>query len=248
MRNQFRKDLLEMVRTYRGYVLVGAFVIFGVLGPVTMKVLPKILPESEEFQIVFKDTTAFSAATQYFDNVAQVVSLIVVILSAGAVAGKRSTGFFQILLTKPVRRAEIVASAFAAHALLILVGLVAGHAVFALYTEWLFGGLSFWGLLASLAACAAALWLLLALTVFLGVVTRRAGLAGVLSFLGFFALSLLLGLLPLPWEVAPAALFSASSGVVAGRDGIVVLVPGMITATVVASALLAASMRLFERN
>jgi len=247
LKNQLGKDLKEAVRTYRAWVLVGAFVVFGIVSPVMMKILPKIMPESEEFQVIFKDTTAVSAATQYFDNVTQIISLIVVILAAGAVAGKRSAGFYQILLTKPVRRSEIVASAFVAHALLILAGLVAGHACFALYTELLFGGLSLWGVLASLAACAASLWLLLALTLFLGVATRRAALAGVLSFLGFFLFSLLLGLLPLPWEIAPTALFSMSSEVVAGKASLAGMVPGTITALLVAAALLLASMRLFER-
>ena len=247
LRNQLAKDLKETVRTYRAWVLVGACVVFGIVSPVMMKILPRIMPESEEFQIIFKDTTAVSAATQYFDNVAQIISLIVVILAAGVVAGKRSAGFYQILLTKPVRRGEIVASAFAAHALLILAGLIAGHVCFALYTELLFGGLSLWGVLASLAACAAARGLLIALTGVLGVAPTRAALAGVLSFLGFFLVSLLLGLLPLPWEIAPSALFGMSSEVVAGKAGLAGMVPGTITALLVAAALLFASMRLFER-
>lgn len=245
--NQLRKDLRETVRTYRAWVLVGAFAVFGIVSPVMMKLLPRILPESEEFQIVFKDTTALSAATQYFDNVTQIVSLIVVILAAGAVAGRRNSGFYHILLTKPVRRGEVLASSFITYALLILAGLLVGHALFGIYTELLFGGLSLWGLLASLAACAAALWLLLALTVFLGVATKRAALAGVLSFLGFFVVSLLLGLLPISWEIAPAALFSRSSEVAAGKTGLSVLVPGMATAFLAAAALLYAAVRIFER-
>ncbi len=237
-----------MVRTYRAWVLAGAFVVFGILSPVMMKLLPRIMPESEEFQVVFKDTTALSAATQYFDNLTQIVSLIIVILAAGSVAGRRSAGFYQILLTKPIMRGVVIASAFASYALFILAGLAAGHAFFAFYTRLLFGGLSLGGLLSSLAAVAAAFILLLALTIFLGVVTKRAALAGVLSFLGFFLLSLLLGLLPVPWDIAPTALFSISSEVVAGKGEITSLFPGMVTASLLAAILLYSAMKLFERR
>jgi len=247
LKNQLRKDLLEAVRTYRAYVIVGAFVVFGIISPVLMKVLPKILPESEEFQVIVGDTTALSAATQYFDNITQIITLIIVLLAVGITAGKRNSRFFEILFTKPIKRRAVIESGFISYTVLILVGLVLGHTCFVIYTELLFGGLHFWGVLESFIACAACLCMLLALTIFMGVVTKRAVLSGVLSLVLYFVVSLLLGLLPLPWELGPTALFSRSSEAVVGAAGLAELLPGILFLSVLAAVLLYVSMLLFER-
>ena len=81
----------------------------------------------------------------------------------------------------------------------------------------------------------------------MGIVTRRAVLSGVLSLVLFFVMSLLLGLLPIEWELGPTALFSLSSEVVVGAAGLAELLPGILFLLALAAVLLYVSMLLFER-
>lgn len=248
MINQLRKDLLEILRTYRAYVVLGLFVFIGTTSPIIMKVLPEILPKSEEFQVVFRDTTALSAATQYFDNVTQLVSLVIVFLAAGLTAGRGNRRFLQILLTKPLGRKSVIASGFTAYTLLIFAGLAVGHACFAIYTQLLFGGIAPAGFVLTLFACAACLCLLLALTMFMGVVTRKAAAAGILSLVIFFVLSLVLGFLPGSWDLSPTSMFSLSSKATVGAAGIADFAPAFVFCVALTGVLLYLAMALFQRR
>lgn len=228
MNNQLRKDLLEMVRTFRLYVIAAIFFAFGISSPLLAKLLPQIAPRSEEFTIIFKETTALSAASQYFDSIQQIGLLLVILFASSVVAGRRSRQQLYILLTKPLRRRDYLLSRFLSHGFLVAAGLVAGHLPFALYTHLLFGGVSTSGVIWSYFASLLFLLLALSLTLLFSTLSRGALLAGVLSLLSFVVISVSLGLPSTTKRWSPGFLIEGSTGLITGARGWTQMVPSLL--------------------
>jgi len=144
--NQFlaftKKELRESIATFRLYILIAVFVLFGIMGPLMAILAPIILEmvavEGSGITIIMPDPTAVDAWTQYFSSFAQMGSLALVILFAGIMANEFSRGTLVNLLTKGLKRHTVIISKFFSSALLWTIAIVLSIGVCYMYTAFYF--------------------------------------------------------------------------------------------------------------
>ena len=244
-----RKELIEIRRTWRLWVLPGMLVFFGLTSPIIAALTPALLRSMATRQpgvaIRLPAPTELDAFAQFLKNLDQFILLTIVIAGAGAVSGERASGTAILMLTKPLTRSAFVTAKLTSQVLLLLVSTALGVAACLTLTAMLFGAVSSARLLPSVG-----LWLLYAvlltvvMTFFSSAFQSRGAAAG--AGLGFYFLTLLFS----NW--APAAhysflgLFPAMGDRLAGHP----VALGWPVATAVAGVIVgtAAAVMIFRRQ
>lgn len=119
------KELQEIARTWRLFVLPGIMLFFAVSGPVLAKLSPELIASLTTSQpgvvIRLPEPTYMDAYVQWVKNLSQLVVFALLIVTGGIVAGERAAGTAVLVLTKPVSRAGFVAAKFLAQSGLVVV-------------------------------------------------------------------------------------------------------------------------------
>jgi len=144
--NQFlaftKKELRESAATFRIYILLAVFFLFGVMGPLLAVLTPVILEmvavEGSGITITVPDPTAADSWMQFFSNFSQMGSLAIMFLFAGIMANEFSRGTLVNLLTKGLKRHTVVLSKFFSSALLWTIAIVLSIGVCYMYTAFYF--------------------------------------------------------------------------------------------------------------
>lgn len=219
MRIMLRYELLGLWRRRRFLVLTGVLFIFGALGPLSMRYLPEILSQvpgaPEGIEAVLPQADVAMALSEFGQNMTQFGSLMVVLVTMGAIVQERERGTAVMVLCKPVSRAAFLGAKYIAHALLLLFGLVAG----ALAGYYYLGVLFQWLPLSGFAVYIAAIyfyWLIIAGLAFLAGVWVRSQMAVAGASLGALFATSLVGLIPALKPLMPAAAVNWASAVALG--------------------------------
>ena len=106
------KEFTEYIRTYKLFILLIVFVIFGFLSPITAKYLPQIIEMAglDPDAMGMGDPTAVDSFAQIFKNVGQMGLLVVVIIFSGIMANEFSKGTLINMLTKGLKRPTVILS------------------------------------------------------------------------------------------------------------------------------------------
>lgn len=243
-----RKELLELVRTWRFPTLAGVTWFFALSGPVLALLTPQLLESMQAAQpgvvIQVPDPTWRDAYAQWVKNLSQIVAFVTIIAAAGSVSGEIASGTSTLVLTKPVSRGAFVAAKAVALYLLVFGVVAVGALLTHVVTLLVFG-----------AAPAAELWaptlvwlafaaLLVAIGVLLSSLVSTLAAAG-LGVGAFFAVSLAALWGPLV-RYSPAGLAVAPAELVAGRTP--QLGWPLATTAAAAIALVLAAAALFARR
>ncbi len=125
----WKLEVLRLTRTKRWIALLGTFVAFGLVGPVTARYIQEILSgvggDLEGATITLPDPVAQDGLAQYISNAAQVGVLVAVVIAAGALAfdavpemgvflRTRVTNTWRILIPRLVVSFVAIAVAFTA--------------------------------------------------------------------------------------------------------------------------------------
>ena len=243
------KEMTEIVRTWRLWVIPGMLVFFGLTSPIIAALTPALVASMASSQpgVVIKlpPPTSFDAYAQFIKNLDQFVLIAIVISGAGVVSGERSSGTAILALTKPLSRGAFVGAKIVAQQLLLVVATVLGTAVCLAMTAVVFDmartdrlvmAVAFWLLYATL--------LVVVMTLFSSAFRSRGAAAG--AGLAFYFLVLLLS----AW--GPAARYGFVGLVPAIRDALMgePLSAGWPVATgAIAVAIgVFASVKIFERQ
>jgi ABC-2 type transport system permease protein len=243
------KDLTEIRRTWRIWVLPGILLVVAASSPILARLTPRLLESIASSQpgtvLVLPEPVATDAYVQFIKSLNQLVLIALIIVTAGAISSERRQGTAVLVLSKPVSRmAFILAKLLAQLALLVTATFCAAVVCWAT-TYAIFGT-------APLGALwrATALWLLTAL-LFVAIVTlcsivvvAQAGAAG-LGLGVYLALSILASWGPTR-DHSPAGLLNAASDSAASANTHV-LFPAL-SATLLAALCVAAASALFERQ
>ena len=109
LRHLFFSELMAQVRTYRLLTYAAALFVTGIGSMITLRYLPDILElTGEDIVIQFPEQTAVDAMLGYGGNVAQIGTLLVVLLAMGSVARERENGIASLILSKPVSESAYV--------------------------------------------------------------------------------------------------------------------------------------------
>lgn len=235
--------LLEIVRTWRIWVLPGLLVLFAVSGPLVARFSRELLGAALGAQaqgLPIPDPTYLDAYGQWAKNLTQLVVLVLVIQAAGSISGEVRSGTAILLLTKPVSRTAFVLATLGSQVLLV----VGATAVTSVLT---------WGMTAALFPAApagplvraAAAWLVIAALILAATVLASAALDATAGAAGigigvYLALAVLAAWPPLA-RYTPAGLLALPGSLAAGQqpEAAWPVVTGVLAAAVLAGAAVA---------
>ena len=189
------KELTEIRRTWRIWVIPGMLVFFGITSPIIAAVTPALVRSMAESQpgvrIQLPPPGALDAFAQYLKNLDQFILIAIVITGAGVISTERSSGTAILALTKPLSRGAFVVAKVVSQVLLLVASTILGTLACLAMTTIIFGGADPARLLRMVA-----LWLVFAtllvvvMTLFSAAFRSRGGAAG--AGLAFFFVTLLL--------------------------------------------------------
>jgi ABC-2 type transport system permease protein len=243
------KDLTELRRTWRIWVLPGILLLVAASSPVLARLTPRLLESLASSQpgtvLHLPEPIATDAYVQFIKSLNQLALIALIIVTAGAISSERRQGTAVMVLSKPVSRTAFILAKLLAQ-LALLAAATVGAAVICWATTYAIFGNAPLGALLS----ATALWLLTA-TLFIAIVTlcsiviaAQAGAAG-LGLGIYLALSILASWGPTR-DHTPAGLLSAASDSAASANAHV-LVPAL-SAALLAALCVAAASTLFKRQ
>lgn len=244
------KELAEIVRTWRIWVLPGMVLFFAVSGPPLAALTPELVSslvtqDTPGLVIQLPDPTYLDAYGQWAKNLSQIVLFAVIIMFGGMVSSERRSGTAALVLAKPLDRSAFIVAKAVSHAVLLTASVVVGAVVTWGITLAVFGEAPLDRLVASTAA-----WLVLAL-LFLALmealsasIDSQAGAAG-LGLAAFMLLSIATLWGPLQ-RYSPAGLMNAPAEIVVGKP-VELLWPLVTTATAIV-VLIAVAASVFRRR
>jgi ABC-2 type transport system permease protein len=213
------KEVQEIVRTWRIWVLPGIVLFFAVTGPVVARFMPQLFQAvAPETGLVIKipAPTFRDAYLQWTKNLEQIVMFVVIIIGAGAVSAERRSGTAVLVLTKPLTRTAFIVAKCLSQGALLVGTVTVGAAITWALTYAVFGEAPWVPLAQATGVWLVGALMILGIMVFLSSsVGSQAGAAGL--GLGAFVLLSVATIWPPAGRYSPAGLLGAASGVVIGR-------------------------------
>lgn len=245
------KELTEIRRTWRLYVVPGILIFFGVSSPILAELTPQLLSSmsglaEQGVVIEIPPATTVDAYLQFNKNAMQVALIAVIIATAGAIAGERSSGTAQMVLAKPVSRTAMVVAKALSNWGLLLVSVGVAAALCAGVTALIFDT----DLLPEFAAVVG-LWyvlamLLVGLTLFFSATLgSNAGAAGA-GIAAYFVLTIA-SLWTAAREFSPVGLLGAGDRIIMGTTEVPVFWP-VVTGITAAFAFVGLAALAFRRQ
>lgn len=216
-----KKEFTAVFKTYRFWVIPLVLVVFALMSPPSAKFTPELLKSVMPKGIPFKlpAPTLVDAFTQWFKNLSQIGVLAVILLTMGIMAEERASGTILLIVTKPVSRATVVLSKFAAQATWLAISFAAAAAVCYVYAAAIFkfdlaaafawGNLLFFGYLL----------LIVAITVFFSTILKNQIAAGGLALVIVMLMSLGAALSKSFDKYSPTGLTTVGMKVAYGQPG-----------------------------
>ncbi|MDI6844254.1 MAG: ABC transporter permease [Anaerosomatales bacterium] len=216
-----RKELREIVRTWRIWVLPSIVLVFALSGPLLAKVMPDILRSMSSDQlggavIQLPEPTWKDAYAQWVKNLTQIVTFALLIMLGGVVASEVRSGTAVMVLAKPVSRPAFVLAKAAASAVLVTATAAVGAATTWAVTLAVFGEAPARELVEPTAVWIAWAMLLVAvMTLASALLSSPSGAAGL--GIGFYAVLSIASLSRWVVEHTPAGLIGAPAALLAGE-------------------------------
>lgn len=204
-----KKEIKEIARTYRWWLVPLIFLFIGLSAPASAKFLPDILKgqlEAQDIKIQLPEPSAVEAYAQYSKNLIQIGALAVILLTMGLISEEKAKGVLAQVLTKPVKRSAVITSKFIVHGVFLILSLAIGAVGGYLYTLGLFKGADLVDFIQGNLALALYTLLIFTVTLLYSVLLPNQIMAGGLSLLTLFALSLSTAINRFFEEYTPAGL------------------------------------------
>jgi ABC-2 type transport system permease protein len=243
------KELTEIRRTWRLWVIPGMLLFLGLTSPIIAAVTPGLVQSMSGSRpgvvIHLPPATVLDASAQFLKNLDQFVLIAVVIAGAGVVSGERTSGTAILALTKPLSRGAFIVAKIVSQVSLLV-------AATALSTVVCLGvtGVVFKDSSAGRLVTAVAIWLLYAsllvvvMTLFSAAFRSRGAAAG--AGLGFYFLTLLFSSWGPTARYSFSGLMPAMSRALTGET--LSLGWSMTTAVAAIAVGALAAVRIFERQ
>ena len=243
-----RKEALEILRTWRRWVLPGILAFFAVTGPPLARYTPQIVKAFAGDQLAgltIPAPTYVDSYTQWAKNLTQVALFALIIIYGGIVSAESRSGTAVLVLTKPVSR-----NAFVLVKALVNMGFVAVLLVGGTLVTWGLTGAMFGSAPAAGLWGSALVWLVLAVQ-FIALMTllsvqigSAAGAAG--AGLGVYVLASIAAIWKPLGSYSPAGLASQATALAAGTAA-APLWP-VLTSLLLSALLLGGAAVLFRRK
>ena len=243
-----KKEFLESIRTYKLFIVVVVFLLFGMLNPITAKIMPKLLasfmPEGMTVTLAV-EPHAIDSWIQFYKNMSTQLILFIVVFS-GIVANDLSKGTLINMLTKGLARKTVILSKFTATISLWSVSYLICFGTTYAYTTYLLPGE-----LSNMAFSAFCMWIfgVLQITIMLlGGVLFGNIYGSLLLTSGFTGLLMLFNIVPKFAEHSPYLLSSENVPLLAAKADVSDFYVPIVITLVLIFFFLASSVASFDRK
>jgi ABC-2 type transport system permease protein len=243
------KEFCEYLRTYKLFILIAVFLLFGFMNPIVAKVMPELLttlmPEGMSFNL--GTPTALDSWAQFFKNVSQTGTFVLVIIMSGIIANEFNRGTLINMLTKGLPRPTVILSKFTSATAIWTLSYVLCFAVTYAYTAY------FWNMdgIVNMFLSVFCLWLfgvlLIALLVFGGVLFSNI-YGSLLLTGGAVVFMTVLNIAPAVRKYNPITLSSENMALITAQKASSEFLPAIIICTIAIIALTTASIGLFNKK
>jgi ABC-2 type transport system permease protein len=245
-----KKEIVEIVRTWRIWVLPGMLLFFALSGPLMAKFTPEIIKAAggAEMAALVKampKPTYLDSYGQWIKNLSQIGIFAIIIIYGSLISAERKSGTAILVLTKPLSRTSFVIAKATVHAAFLVVSVGVTTVVTWSMTTLVFNrspGYALWWAVVG--------WLALAIF-FLGVMTllssllgSQAGAAGI--GLAVFAALSVAGMSEPLRRFTPAGLVAAPAALAAGTERALHILSPVITSCGLAVLLVMAAAEIFR--
>jgi len=245
-----KKECMESLRTYRLVTLTAVLLFFGILSPLTAKLLPDILGSidlGDGVTLTLPEPSAMDSWTQFFSNIGQMGMLALIITFSGIMANELSRGTLVNLLTKGMKRHTVILSKFFTSSVLWTIGYLLCLVVCYAYTEFYWPSAE----LNNVFLTFFSLWLfgemLITLLIFGGILLGSF-YGSLLSCFGVIIILSLISIAPAVQRFNPLSLAGATLGLLSGQNETADFSPAIIICAVSVVILLIASVLLFNKK
>ena len=244
----WRVETLRLLRTGRIWIIVGVYVLFGILGPVSAAYLPEIL---ERFgggvEVSVSAASPIDGMGQFFSNAGQLGLLAVLTVAAGALTFDARPEWAAFLRTRAPSMRSVVLPRVVGPTAAAVAGLAAGTAIAAALTTALIGGLPIADLVVGTLLGALYLAFAVSVVAVAASVTRQA-VTTVLLSVGVLVVLPILQLLSAvePW--LPSKLLGATTALLADVPVAELLKAAVVTTVAIPVLLELATRRLARRE
>jgi ABC-2 type transport system permease protein len=244
-----RKEVREIIHTWRIWVLPAIMVFFAISGPLVARFTPEILGAvggAELGQLALPTPTYLDAYGGWIKNLSQIVLFAIIIIYGGIVSSELRNGTVLLVLTKPLSRSAFVIVKTVVNCAFVVVVLAAGTLM-----TWAATAATFGTAPAGPLWSAAAIWLALAtlyiaLMTFLSVaIGSAAGASG--AGIGAFALLSIAAIWKPLSQYSPAGLAGQAASLAAHAPTTSALWP-VVTSLAISVMFVAAAAALFRRK
>lgn len=211
----YRKEMLEMRRSYKWLWVPLVFILLGASQPLTTYYMPDILqasgglPDGTVIQIPMPSGVEMMATT--LSQFGSVGVLILVLACMGVVSGERVSGVVHMVMMKPVSHRSYMTSKWAGMVTLAGVSFAAGTLAAWYYTELLIGDAAFSRMALSMLLYGLWLMFIMSVTLLMSTLFRSGGSTAFLTIGIVFVLSILTSTLPKWMRWSPAKLTEHSN-------------------------------------
>lgn len=135
-----KKELLESVRTYRLFIIIAVFFAFGMMSPLTAKLMPKLISYAQKdgMKISMPEPAAIDSWKQFFKDISGMGLIVIALIFSGVLANELSKGTLVNMLTKGLNRSTVILSKFTAMIIIWTASYALAFAMAFVYTAYLF--------------------------------------------------------------------------------------------------------------
>ena len=244
-----KKELFESVATFKLYILIALFLIFGMMSPLLAKLLPEIL-KSVDLQgmvIDLPEPSAIDSWTQFFKNVGQMGMIVLVIVFCGIMANEFSKGTLVNLLTKGLHRRNVILSKFFAASLVWTIAYLVCFGICYAYTAYFWDDIGIQHGFLTFSAPWLFGELLIAVLMFGGTLFSNF-YGSLLSCIAVFIVLNLIGIIPSTAKYNPVSLAGGTLALLMDAAEPSDFIPAMIICAVIIIVLIAATIIVFNRK
>lgn len=247
-----KKEWLEHLRTYKIWIMLAIFLIFGIMSPFFAKIMPELLmslSDSGELPIAMElpASTALDSYSQFFKNITQMGMVVLLLVYSGMLSQEISKGTLIPVLTKGLSRTAVILSKYTVAVFIWTISISICFTITYLYTIFLFPPFAIYHLFLSVFC----VWLFGAFLLALSLCTACLvkGTYGGLLLTGMcVSILMLMNMFPALQPYNPIRLNSDNLAMLNQGYDVASLYPALIVTVIVSVALLISASLLFKKK
>jgi ABC-2 type transport system permease protein len=244
-----KKEFIENLRTYKVFIMLVVFLLFGFMSPALAKMMPDLLKTAipAGLEINIPTPTALDSWGQFFKNVGQMGLLVLVIVFCGIMANEFSHGTLINILTKGLKRRTVILSKLTTATVIWTLSYLLAFILTYYYTAY------FWKMdgMHHIFLTFFSLWLfgvfLISLVIFGGTLFKNI-YGSLLVTGGAVAVMMLINILPKAHKYNPIILSSNNMSLLTAKQDVSDFMPAIIICSVLIVILVAISVMVFNKK